>query len=366
MPAKCRPQRRIRGGVNNNGAAPITGLRSTGLIGGVPNNQGGNTISVIQPTTIFMTFTQLPVVGNIRVGNQQDWISLEHIESARFLDFMERAPIMDAFFGPNNNGYTPGISMFNMTPNKRAALELGIYKNNVYDSGFPYSVGTNALTYGGRVHCTPYYDEPSDGRYLVHMGIGGEYRTLDTEEAAATNGDNVRVRSRGDIRNASSTLDPNFADTGNFFAKSQGVLCPEMAIVWGPWLFQAEYAASYFNNAATSQRVVAALPGSGVSLGQVFFQGGYLEAAVFPHRRKSSVQPSVRRLQPRRAFRELRRRAGVRLLRLGCLAGRAAIRLARLELGHGQRRQFAKRHGRPELVLESQRPVSDQLCVLLV
>ncbi len=261
------------------GATPVTGLRSVGTVGGVAGAaaaaQAGNTGNVIQPTTVFMTFTQLPIIGNLRVGNQQDWFSLEHIESARFLDFMERSPIMDAFAGPNNNGYTPGVSIFNMTPNKRAAMELGIYKNNAYDSGFPYSIGTNALTYNGRVHCTPFYDEPSDGRYLVHMGVGAEYRTLDTEEAAYTNGDNVRVRSRGELRNASSTLDPNFADTGNFFAKSQGLICPEMAIVWGPWLIQAEWCASYFNQAATTS-----LPG-GTSLGQVFFQGGYIEALYF-------------------------------------------------------------------------------------
>jgi phosphate-selective porin OprO/OprP len=256
------------------GATPITGLRSTGTTGTAPlSAQAGNTTNAIQPTTIFMTFTTLPVIGNIRVGNQQDWISLEHIESARFLDFMERSPLMDAFNGANNNGYTPGISAFNMTPNKKAALELGVYKNNVYDSGFTYDLGNNNYTYGGRATWTPYYDEPSDGRYMVHLGFGGEYRTFNTELAAFTQGTNVRVRSRGDLRNTSSVLDGNYADTGNFFATSQGLLCPEMAIVWGPWLIQAEYEQSYMNQAAVSK--------GGARLGQAFFQGGYVEALYF-------------------------------------------------------------------------------------
>ncbi len=275
------------------GATPITGLRSVGTVGGstaagaAAQNQGGNTGNVIQPTTVFLTFTQLPVIGNMRIGNQQDWLSMEHIESARFLDFMERAPIMDCFTGANNNGYTPGISIFNMSQNKRLAWEAGIYKNNVYDSGFPYSIGTNALTYNGRVTCTPFYDEPSDGRYLMHLGCGGEYRTLNTEEASYTNGDNVRVRDRGQLRNASSTLDPNYADTGNFFAKSQGVVCPEFAFLWGPLLIQSEWCASYFNNAQTTQNVLinpaTGLPisNTGVALGQVFQQAGYIEAMYF-------------------------------------------------------------------------------------
>ena len=275
------------------GATPVTGLRSIGTAGGVAGaaavNQAGNTGNVIQPTTVFMTFTQLPVVGNIRVGNQQDWLSLEHIESARFLDFMERSPIMDCFTGPNNNGYTPGISAFNMSANKRLAWELGVYKNQYYDSGFPYSIGTNALSYGGRVTCTPYYDEPSDGRYLLHLGAGGEYRTMNTELPANQNGDNVRLRDRGEARNASSTLDPNFADTGNFYAKSQGVLVPEMAFQWGPALIQAEWCALYFNNAQTTQNAMyagAAIPANyiahtGQSLGNVFYQGGYIQALYF-------------------------------------------------------------------------------------
>ncbi len=61
---------------------------------------------------------------------------------------MERSPIMDAFNGPNNNGYTPGISVFNNTPDKNAGLQLGVYKNNAYDSGFTYDIG-DAWMYGG-------------------------------------------------------------------------------------------------------------------------------------------------------------------------------------------------------------------------
>src|SRR5258708_3651426 len=54
-----------------NGATPVLGLRSNGSVAGVPQSQSGNTVNAIQPTTIFMTFTTLPVIGNVRVGNQQ-------------------------------------------------------------------------------------------------------------------------------------------------------------------------------------------------------------------------------------------------------------------------------------------------------
>lgn len=249
-------------------AAQSLGLRSTG--GGV---QGGNTMNVMQPTTIFMTFKEIPILGNIRVGNQQDWISLEHIESARFLDFMERSTIMDAFNGANNNGYAPGISVFNNTPDQRAGLQLGVYKNTVYDSGFTYNIG-NAWTYGGRAIWTPYYDEESKGRYLVHTGFGAEYRTFNQDVGAIQGFDNVRVRSRGLLRNAASTLDPNYADTGNFYATGQALINPEIAVMWGPWLFQSEYTASWFNGARPAKN-------NATDLGTVFMHGGYVETLYF-------------------------------------------------------------------------------------
>lgn len=253
-----------------NGAAQNLGLRSFPPGVGV---QAGNTINVIQPTTIFMTFKQIPILGNIRVGNQQDWISLDHIESARFLDFMERATIMDAFNGANNNGYTPGISAFNNTEDKNAGFQIGVYKNNVYDSGFTYDIG-NAWTYGGRVIWTPYYDEESKGRYLIHTGLGSEYRTFNKNVSGTTGFDNVRVRSRGVLRNAASTLDPNFADTGNFYAASQTLINPEIAINWGPLLIQGEYSASWFYGVKPAQNVAT-------DLGTLFMQGGYVQTLYF-------------------------------------------------------------------------------------
>ncbi len=254
-----------------NAAAQNLGLRSFPTGVGV---QAGNTINVIQPTLVFMTFKDIPVAGNIRVGSQQDWLGLEHTMSAWFQDFMERSPLMDAFTGANNNGYTPGISAFNNTADKMAGMQVGVYKNNVYDSGFTYDIG-DAWTYGGRVIWTPFYDEESQGRYLVHAGLGGEFRTFNTNLSQTTGFDNVRVLSRGDLRIASSTLDPNFADTGNFFTESQSLLVPELAVVWGPWFFQSEYTGSWFNGAKAAQN----LPDSG--LGRVFMQGGYAEALLF-------------------------------------------------------------------------------------
>jgi len=240
-----------------------------------PGTQAGNTINVIQTSTVFITIKDIPMAGNIRIGNQQDWLSLEHIVSARFQDFMERSPIMDAFNGANNNGYAPGISVFNTTENKMATWQLGAYNNNVYNSGYSYNIG-NQWMYGGRATWTPYYDECSKGRYLVHTGLGVQYRQFNTYTSDAVGQDNIRIRSRGVLRNAAATLDPNYADTGNFFVTGQTLLNPEIAVVWDRWLLQGEVSHNYFYGARSNKNATG--PNN---FGTISMNGGYVELLYF-------------------------------------------------------------------------------------
>src|SRR5262245_54238231 len=55
------------------GNNPPTGLRSSSAF-----PAGGNVINVATLTDVWMTFRELPYVGNIRVGNQKEMIGLEH------------------------------------------------------------------------------------------------------------------------------------------------------------------------------------------------------------------------------------------------------------------------------------------------
>jgi len=250
------------------GNNPPTGLRSSAAF-----PAGGNVMSVVAPTDVWMTFRELPF-GSIRVGNQKEMIGMEHMQSSRFLDFLERSPLQDAFNGPNNNGYTPGMSVYNTTENQNATWAVGMFKNNNYQSGFPFEFGNNNYSYNARFTWTPYYDESTDGRTLIHTGLGTACRLFDNEPGAYTGGTNVRVRARGDIRNIPSTLAPNFVDTGNFYATNQVLLDPEVAFVYGPLTIQAEYEHCQFAGARATKT-------AGPDLGTVNFQGGYIAVLYF-------------------------------------------------------------------------------------
>jgi phosphate-selective porin OprO/OprP len=108
---------------------------------------------------------------------------------------------------------------------------------------------------------------------MVHMAVGGEQRHFNTELNPNMNGDNIRLRTRGDLRNTTSQLVPNYTDTGNFYASGQGVLDAELAVQWGPLLVQGEWCFCWMEGAATQQY--------GRALPNAYFNGGYLEALYF-------------------------------------------------------------------------------------
>jgi phosphate-selective porin OprO/OprP len=221
----------------------------------------GNVINVPAPTDLWWAIKEVPFFGTITIGNHKEPLGMEHLTSSRFLDWMERSYLQDAYTGPFNNGFTPGISFHNWTEDERITWNLGGYKsgNNVF--GFDTGDGEYAAT--GRLTCLPYYDEASGGRYLVHFGLSATYR--DTDEGRQ------RIRSRASLRNGPGALNPTLADTGTFFADNQTIAGAELAAVWGSLHLQGEYMASINREAVVG----------GTNIGSYFSHGGYAEALYF-------------------------------------------------------------------------------------
>ena len=83
------------------------------------------------------------------------------------------------------------------------------------------------LRLSGRVTWLPYYDEPSNGRYLVHTGAGILY-TKDQDHS-------VRFRARPQIHEG-----PRLIDSGAIAADSYTTGNLEFATVWGQFTLQSE------------------------------------------------------------------------------------------------------------------------------
>lgn len=214
-------------------------------------------------TDLWWNFRNTPVVGNFTIGNIKEPFGLERLMSSRYLDFMERSFNQDAFIAPSNNGFAPGILVWNWAESRRMTYAAGLYKNVQY-TPYAFGVGNGDYAADGRFTFLPYYDEASGGRYLVHLGMGASYRGNDFGL--------VHYRARGSLRNGPDALNPVLADTGTFKSKDEVILDPELLIIWGSLNIQAEYTATFSTQAQNS---------AGQPIGTAYFGGYYVQALYF-------------------------------------------------------------------------------------
>ncbi|MBX3413751.1 MAG: hypothetical protein KF708_13755 [Pirellulales bacterium] len=223
-----------------------------------------NTVAPIPAMTdLWLTIKHLPVIGNVRIGNHKDPLSMEHLTSSRFLPFLERSFNFDAFTGAFNNGFSPGISTFHWTEDERMTWAVGVFKN--VQNPFGFAVGGGEYNAEGRVTMLPVYE--GEGRYLVHIGGAASQRDLDNQQQ--------RFRSRGNVRNGPpGPLNAILADTGIMYGDEQQIVGGEVAAVWGSLTLQAEYIGTWIHDAQWPQ----AAP---VERGTAYFQGTYVQAFWF-------------------------------------------------------------------------------------
>ncbi len=214
---------------------------------------------------MYINWSQLPVVGNFRAGNFKEPIGFEHLQTDSLLPFMERSYLQDFVFGPFNGGYTPGFDFFNWNDEQSMTWAIGMFGSN--SDNFGFSLGND---YAGTARLTwcPYYDEPSDGRYVAHFGVSGSVRGADE------NMDRLRVR--GDIRSGPpGILNPIYADTGSMGASLQDIISTEMAFVVGSFSVVGEWCGTWVEG------VVQPITPVPVDRGTLFFQGGYIQCGYF-------------------------------------------------------------------------------------
>jgi phosphate-selective porin OprO/OprP len=212
------------------------------------------------PTDAWITVKDVPWLGNIRIGNQKEWFSLEHLNNYRALEFMERSYLFD-FAQPTafNNGFSPGVSAFRTWANDRIFTGAGVYKNDSDLIGFGNGDGQYAFT--GRVTALPIW-MPDDH---VFWHVGGAYSHRDPVAGQ------VQVRLRDNVRAAPFPLLNLVLNTGLINASSQDLFNLETAAVYGPLTFQAEYTANVINNAVVGTRPVG---------GDLYFGACYVEGLV--------------------------------------------------------------------------------------
>jgi phosphate-selective porin OprO/OprP len=175
---------------------------------------------------VYIGLMGLGPIGTVLVGHQKEPLSIVAMTSSKYVTFMERS-LADAFSPSRNTGF----SAFNNHVDKRIFWHAGAFKDS-NDSGFGFEDdGMWNLT--GRLVGVPLYE--GDGEKVVHLGFGYSHQFR--------GGNDFMLRYR---RRPESHLAPYLASTGSTIPTNNvDIINPEIAIVWGPASFQAEYTRSW-------------------------------------------------------------------------------------------------------------------------
>ena len=299
-------------------------------------------------TDLWLQLREIPILGTVRVGNQKDPYGFEHLTSSRWLNFMERSFAQDAFEGPFNNGFLPGIQVLNSNEEGDVAWQIGEFKNTTNPFGYSGSSGGSMTV--GRLIWLPIYED--EGRKLLHLAVSGrtmepraQYTTFDASGLPTSPQiRSVRFRSRGSLRNGPpGPLNSIYADTGLLEATWQNMIGLEFVGNNGPWSFQSEYFGSWLYNAATTSAgplVTNGLqPPPGTNVGTVYYQAAYAEVLYFltgESRTYSKIDYRFDRPIPHNNFYAVRGGGSGRRLSLSEGAWQLGVRYNYLCLSDGQ------------------------------
>lgn len=246
--------------------------------------------------------------GVLRVGHFFEPFSLERMTPNRFMTFLERS-LMDQAFAPVRN---LGVVWKRPLAEEHVTAAVGIFRT---DSDF-YGDDTGDLfehAITGRLTWLPYYRESTGDRYLM-LGTSGSFR--------GANNHLVRFRAQPEVRLGATIPNvPFMADTGNIPATHSFLLGTEAVWVHGPFSVQAEYAAA---------------PVASLNFGTLWFQGWYVYTSWFltgEHRGLRRDQAVMERVIPNRPLFRTDTDTGFR--EYGPGAWEIALRLSHLDLNSG-------------------------------
>jgi phosphate-selective porin OprO/OprP len=210
------------------------------------------TTSAITYKDIYMEQQELPILGHLRAGHFKEPIGLEEDESDLYLDYMEKAPATQAF-APSRNF---GVMAWDTTDEcQDGSWFLGMFRADSPDS--PTSTGlwrsdNNDWCFDARFAYLPYYDEPSNGRYLTHLGGSYSFRHIGGLTAGATYNQNVAYNTLNGLAEFSTRSWIGSQGPIGFGAEANSdewnQVDGEYLTIWGAASLQAEYFQVFMNS----------------------------------------------------------------------------------------------------------------------
>jgi len=181
----------------------------------------------------YVGLKDIPIVGYLRFGHFKVPFGLEELASTTDITFLERS--LPDVFTPRRQ---LGVAAYNQTQNQNLSWSYGVFFYEFDESARVIQDDNQGVRAATRLVWTPYYDEPSDGRYLFHSGIGYSYarpRLIDDPNTTGAYCRLAEFRSRPEIDRGSYLI-----DTGELDVQQYNTLDTELAWVNGSLSIQSE------------------------------------------------------------------------------------------------------------------------------
>ena len=182
----------------------------------------------------YLSINDIPWLGRFRIGNFFVPFSLEQVTNDTMNIFLERSIPTQGVFSADRE---VGVAFYNVNEAQNFTWTYGAFFDSISDTIKERIDDNQGYRLSGRVTWLPYYDEPSNGRYLIHLGAGVLY-TDDQDNK-------VRFRARPQVHEG-----PRLIDSGTLNATSYTTGNVELAVVCGPVTVQSEAFLSQVNLSA--------------------------------------------------------------------------------------------------------------------
>ncbi|HUP82287.1 MAG TPA: porin [Pirellula sp.] len=192
-----------------------------------PETVGDNapgTVTSPEVKDAYFSMNEIPVIGRFRIGNFFVPFGLEQVTNDTMNIFMERSIPTQGIFTADRE---VGIATYKASDNERVSWSNGLFFDSISEALKERIDDNQGYRLSSRLTWLPYYDDPSNGRYLVHTGMGVLY-TDDQDNL-------VRFRARPQVHEG-----PRLIDSGILSAKNYTIGNLELASVWGRFAVQSE------------------------------------------------------------------------------------------------------------------------------
>lgn len=230
---------------------------------------------------VWVQQANLPFFGNVRIGQFRQPTTMDSWTNIKHLDFLERSAPFQALDPFRRVG---AMAWFN-SEDERTLIAYSVYGTGLTfwngagttystmgDNRFGTQLGNNGVSAALRGTHLLYYDEPANGRYLLHVGGGYNYSQIGGFGQAGTDAQTYQARTIpeffvGDPAAGGATAGgtPFVLDTGRILASNFSLWHTELAGNYGPAHFQSEVMLTQLNQ----------LHGNPIYYGGGYLQGGY-------------------------------------------------------------------------------------------